>query len=415
MSGQVDTERALLAEITGNETDTSPGIILAVDDLPDNLSLLEAILTPKGFQVVKANSGSEALALIEMVLPDVIFLDVMMPGMDGFEVTRRIRAMLTLPYIPIVLVTALQDSKSKLIGLEAGADEFLSKPFSQPELLARARALIRLRRSNQALTHSVEENRHLNDLLSAENIRLAQELNRTREAQLRLMPQQGPDYPGVSFAAHYQPALEVGGDYYDYVRLDEHRFVIVLGDAVGKGGAAVLSVAIIKSVLATEFARMTVGINLTFDPAEILTRLNAIICGPLQSSRTEMTLFCGVVDLAAHTISFSNAGQTFPYLSRAGTLLELKLSGLPIGLFDDAVYSKLEVPYQAADRLILYSDGINECMNIKFEEFGLPRLEAAIHESAGHAPDRMLKHILDRLNQFSEDGVDDQTLVIFGF
>ncbi len=414
MTLHIEREKALFSGTQSNFA-SSAGTVLVIDDIPDNLALLEAILTPKGFTVLKATGGREALNLLEQVQPDVIFLDVMMPDMDGFEVTRRIRAAIHLPYIPIVLVTALQDSKSKLVGLEAGADEFLTKPFSQPELLARARALIRLRRYNQALTRSVEENRYLNDLLLTENSRMALELDRTREAQMRLMPQGGPGYAAVSFAAYYQPALEVGGDYYDYVRLDEDRFVVLLGDAVGKGGAAVLSVAIIKSVLTTEFAHMSATGRSEFDPADFLKQINAVICGPLQSSRTEMTLFCGLVNLKERTIRYSNAGQTFPYLARLGEISELKLSGLPIGLFDEAIYSNREIGFQPGDRLVLYSDGINETMDIRSEQFGLERLEKAILNWVKLSPELMLNSVLVNLQQFSTDAPDDQTLVILGF
>jgi phosphoserine phosphatase RsbU/P len=415
MTVHIKREQPFFTGALGSSTKATSGTIMIVDDMPQNLELLETLLVAKGFKVVKANNGKETLELVGQVLPDVIFLDVMMPEIDGFEVTRRLRARQDLPYIPIVLITALQDSKSRLTGLEAGADEFLSKPFSQPELIVRAQSLIRLRRYNQALSQSLEENRYLNDLLAAENTRLTLELDHTREAQLRLMPQFGPGYPGVSFAVHYQPALEVGGDYYDYVRLDEHRFVVLLGDAVGKGGAAVLSVAIIKSVLASEFAHLATTERQDFDPARLLTHINQVICGPLQTSRTEMTLFCGLIDLEAGRIRYSNAGQTFPYLAHRDALEELKLSGLPIGLAEEALYSNREISFQEGDRLILYSDGINETMNFENEQFGLERLEMVLQETAYLLPDMMLEQVLKQLYQFSQDPGDDQTLVVFGF
>ncbi len=414
MLKQTAWEQLVFPRINPQPDTATPGIIMIVDDLPDNLRLLEIVLKGKGFQVFQARSGSEALALLNLVLPDVIFLDLMMPDMDGLEVTRRIRAMTELPYIPIVLLTASQDNKAKITGLDAGADEFLAKPFSQPELIARARSLIRLRRYNQALAQAVQDNRYLNDLLLTENTRMAEELERTRQAQMRLMPQAGPDYPGVSFAVYYQPALEVGGDYYDYVRLDEERFVVVLGDAVGKGGAAVLAVAVIKSVLATEFAH-ALQEKSTFEPAQVLERINGVICGPMESSQTEMTLFCGLVDLGRRTIRYSNAGQTFPLLARTGSVQELKLGGLPIGLFSDATYSTQEICFEQGDRLMLYSDGLNEATDLQHEQFGFDRLRAAVLAHAGLSPQPMLEGIMEQVHLFCQDADDDQTLVIFGF
>ncbi|HEX2914203.1 MAG TPA: SpoIIE family protein phosphatase [Chloroflexia bacterium] len=409
------TERAEIHNSTTSNNKANPGTIMIVDDLPDNLTLLNAILVAKGFNVIQASSGPKALALLDQTQPDVIFLDIMMPEMDGFEVTRRIRQREDLPYIPIVLLTALQDNKSKLLGLDAGADDFLSKPFSQPELLARAHSLVRLRRYNQALSQVAEENRYLNDLLLVENSRMALELERTREAQMRLMPDSGPQYPGVTFSAFYKPALEVGGDYYDYLMLDEGRFVVLLGDAVGKGGAAVLSVAIIKSVVSTEFQHIVETSSQNFNPAQLLERVNSIICGPLSTSQTEMTLFCGLVDLNKRSLTYSNAGQTFPYLARKGGLIELKLSGLPIGLFNEAEYSACEIEIKPEDLLLLYSDGINEAMNLHNEQFGLARLEAAILQHAGKSAQGLLDGVLYDLNQFCQDASDDQSVVVIGF
>lgn len=123
--------------------------ILVVDDTPDNCLLIQAILQDEGYQVELADSGKEALRLIEQAPPDLVLLDVMMPGMDGYEVTRRIRANPALPFMPILLTTAY-DQPSVAQGLDTGADDFIRKPVHFDELLARVRALLRLK-------HSVDE------------------------------------------------------------------------------------------------------------------------------------------------------------------------------------------------------------------------------------------------------------------
>lgn len=123
--------------------------ILAVDDTPDNLLLLEAILSEEGYDIHTAEDGMSALKQIEQSPPDLILLDVMMPGMNGYEVTERIRKNSALPFIPILLITAF-DHSSVVEGLDIGADEFVRKPVDPEELLARVRSLLRLK-------HSVDE------------------------------------------------------------------------------------------------------------------------------------------------------------------------------------------------------------------------------------------------------------------
>ena len=119
--------------------------ILVVDDTALNVKMLADILTFKGYQVVTATSGAEALAKIDSEHPDLVLLDVMMPGMNGYEACQKIRANPATTMLPVVMVTALDPAQERVKGIEAGADDFLSKPINQPELLARVKSLLRVK------------------------------------------------------------------------------------------------------------------------------------------------------------------------------------------------------------------------------------------------------------------------------
>ncbi len=149
-------------------------VILAVDDRPQNIELLEAFLIPQGYEIIKAANGEEALGKLSTNQVDLILLDVMMPGMDGFEVIRRVRQSTTNCLIPIILITALRETIDRVKGIEAGCDDFISKPFDKMELLARVRSLLKVKAYNDLMNSYQEE-------LESEVRKRTEELNRALE------------------------------------------------------------------------------------------------------------------------------------------------------------------------------------------------------------------------------------------
>ncbi len=140
---------------------TATGRILVVDDNVDNVEIIATRLRYHGYEVQEASQGEEALTLVSQSPPDLILLDVMLPGVDGYEVSRRIRGNPEMPYIPIILVTARDSTQDKVTGLDAGADDYLTKPINLPELEARVRSMLRIKRLQDELE---EKNRALERL-----------------------------------------------------------------------------------------------------------------------------------------------------------------------------------------------------------------------------------------------------------
>ena len=190
-------------------------VILAVDDQAQNIRLLDAVLSPRGYRVLTAESGEAALDLLRKEQPHVVLLDIMMPGMDGYEVCRRIRENPDTAYLPVVMITA-SDTQEKVRGIEAGADDFVTKPFDQAELLARVKSLVRVKRYQDTIRRQAAEletwNRQLEERVQSQ----VAALERATRLRRFLPPQMA------------ELVLDSGDESF----LDSHRreIVVVFGD-----------------------------------------------------------------------------------------------------------------------------------------------------------------------------------------
>jgi adenylate cyclase len=167
---------------------TDDATILVVDDLPQNVKLLDAVLSPRGFTVLSAGSGEDALELLSGQVPDLVLLDILMPGLDGYETCRRIRSNPLTSFLPVVMITA-SGNEQKVRAIEAGADDFITKPFDQAELLARVRSLVRVKRYHDTVTAQAAELAAWNKELEARVNAQVGELERLGRLRRFLSPQ----------------------------------------------------------------------------------------------------------------------------------------------------------------------------------------------------------------------------------
>ena len=234
--------------------------ILVVDDTPANLKLLDAVLAPRGYTVVTAASGGEALEKIVNERPDLILLDILMPGMDGYEVCRRVRADPATRVLPVVMITASGDQE-KIKAIEAGADDFIPKPFNQPELLARVKSLLRVKDYYDTIQSQAAELADWNRSLETRVQHQVDELERLSRLRRFLSPQLAElivssgddsllkshrreiavvfcDLRGFTAFAEIAEPEEVMGtlqEYHDALGLLIHRFEGTMGNFAGDG------------------------------------------------------------------------------------------------------------------------------------------------------------------------------------
>jgi PAS domain S-box-containing protein len=239
-----------------------------------------------------------------------------------------------------------------------------------------------------------------------ERQRIEQELRIARLIQQTLLPKSAPELGGYQIAAYYQPAREVGGDFYDFFEVGDGRLGLVVGDASGKGIPAAMVMANTRSVL------RTIAQGGDIAPGHVLAEANEFLCPDIPSNMF-VTCFYGVLDPSSDTFTYANAGHDLPYLHRNGDAEKLRSRGMPLGLMPEMSYEEKETILQAGESVLFYSDGLVEAHDPIGEMFGFPRLRTLVAEHDDE--ERSLVDLLMKeLYSFTGEGweqEDDITLV----
>jgi sigma-B regulation protein RsbU (phosphoserine phosphatase) len=329
-----------------------PITILLVDDDRIHSRLLQARLSREGYGVLTAPSGAEGLTLAREHHPVVVLCDWLMEGMDGVEVCRALRAEPAIASTYFILLTSRSRVEERVLGLDSGADDFLSKPVDQEELLARVRSGVRLYRANERLQSLASELRQQKARLDAE---LAEAAGYVRS----LLPAaiDGTADGSVSVHSCFMPSHELGGDVFDYFWIDRDHFALYLADASGHGLAAAFPSISLHNVLRSRSLRVDLR-----RPAEVLDALNTSFEMERQQGRY-LTMWYGVYERRRSILRFASAGHPPALLWTPGArtpLSPLSGHGTALGLFEDASYASTSVDLHDRVCLLLYSDGIYE-------------------------------------------------------
>lgn len=332
--------------------DTTP-CILIVDDEPLNIKLLDIVLRKNGYRTLSATSGPEARNLAAEHDPDLILLDVLMPDEDGYATCELLKQHARTSEIPIIFISALTDTSSKVRGLEVGGVDFISKPFEKAEVLARVRVHLKLRFTYRAL-------------IEAQAQRLAQ----VQDAQQALLVLPS-ELPRAGFAVRFEPVLEAGGDFYDVLHVGRSSFDYIVADVSGHD----LGTSYITSALK---ALLSQNCNPVNSPAESLTMINGVLCRILTGG-THITAGFARLDRERGLLRYVSAGHPAPVLMRAGGATEIPHpSGDILGVFDSVWFETLDIAVAPGDRLFMYTDGLIEGFgeNAMTRDQGLARLAA---------------------------------------
>jgi sigma-B regulation protein RsbU (phosphoserine phosphatase) len=252
---------------------------------------------------------------------------------------------------------------------------------------------------------------------SQERLRLQSELDIAREVQSQLFPQSVPKVPGLDLFGVCKAARSVSGDYYDFLKLDEHRVGLVLGDVSGKGISAALLMAAIQSALRAQFYDGLGGGEIStpaqLSTARVVDRLNRQIYANTPMEKY-VTFFFAVYDARTRNLSYTNAGHLPPILFRDGKIERLSIGGTVVGLFPSAAYEVGEIRLEPHDLLLAYTDGITEPENTYGEEFGEARLLEVMRGVLNASPEVLATKVYRSVDEWtgSPELQDDMTLVL---
>ncbi len=360
--------------------DLSESRILIVDDAKTNIDILVEALRDE-YKLSVALDGTAALRSVEKSAPDLVLLDIVMPGIDGYEVCRQLRAQPSTRELPIMFLSSLEDVKDKARGFEVGGNDYLTKPFEILEVKARVRSLLKAKAYADAVREAMDR-----DLAIA------------REIQMGILPfdlKAATTHSALDVHAIIEPAQRVGGDLYEVLRASDDRLIVALGDVSGKGIAAALFMAITVTVLRTLARHIA-------DPAEILRRLNDELA-ERNPHLMFVTIQCLVFDLEHGRVTCAGAGHhQLATLSRSRPpRLACPSSGRPAGLMASNPIESVTLTLEPGDTFVLFSDGVTEATNAAEDFYGEERLLNVLSSCGGASAADIVARVMKDVRAFA--------------
>lgn len=397
--------------------------ILIVDDDEDMRELLERRLKRWQHDVVATDNGLKALEILKEEDIQFVITDWMMPEMNGLDLCKAIRAWESNRYIYIMLLTGKAERNDLVEGIDAGADDFIVKPFKKEELQVRIRAGLRVLQFERQKHQALQELRAKHQALEEANKTIHAHLEAAGRLQESMLPQDHRKFNDFLFESLFVPCEYVAGDMFNYFALDETRTAFYLLDVAGHGvPAAMQSVTLSKVINPSTLADQMAGTALDprvpildfFDPIAMVTKLNQIFLGPTSGTQY-FTMFYGVIDTQTRRICLTQAGHPpVVWLKANGEAQLIGDGGYPVGLLRKATYDLIEFSYQPGDRLFLYSDALTDARNEEREAFGQQRMLSAFQQYGDLPLREALESVHQTLQEWAGGSQLDDDLSILG-
>ena len=364
-------------------------LVLIIDDSSVNVMMLSGILKKEGFRTLSSSTGPEGRTLAQTNPVDLILLDIVMPGENGFETCRFLKEDSLTAHIPVIFISALEDVENKVKGLTIGGVDYISKPFEKAEVLARTRLHIRLNRAFRAVIKVQQD-----------------KLQLIKKAQENLLVR-SPDIPEAKFEILYQPIHEAGGDYYDVLSISPGIFGYFVGDISGHDVGTSMVTSALKIALQQNSGPL-------FTPGETISILNELLC-PIFNEGQYMTGFYAHLNRNKSMLTYLSAGHPPGILiPKEGAPRILATMGDVVGIFPRIHVDVKEIIVVPGDRFYLFSDGLIEGFHLKKiqRSEGVNRLQAILMEERNKPLDEVLGIVKAKI--FPKGSLSEDDIVLMG-
>jgi sigma-B regulation protein RsbU (phosphoserine phosphatase) len=422
---QMKLMESATAELPRHKPDLlGPLRVLVVDDSKAQRMMLSMSLSRWGYVVDEAASGEAALLACQTAPYDIILSDWMMDGMSGLELCSAFRGLGHEGYAYFILLTSKSEKTEIAKGLEAGADDFLTKPVSPDELRARLRAGERIVGMHKEL---VQKNRLLGATLTElqrTHDMVDRDLIEARKLQQTLVRERFRDWGRGAATLFLRTSGHVGGDLAGFFELNASHVALYSVDVSGHGVASAMMTARLAGYLSAAAPDQNIALQRRADgdfdalpPEQVAARFNRTMLEDLQVDQY-FTMAYAQVDLGSGALALVQAGHPHPLILRGdGTIDRLGKGGLPIGLLGEAVHERITAQLYPGDRLFLLSDGLTECPSRTGEELGEDGLEAMIRKNRDMNSTQLLDALIWDLaaHMGSEEFPDDVSGLLFDY
>lgn len=388
---------------------------LIIDDAPDIRIYVRSLLEKWGYEAIDANQGFDGIALIRESGIRIVVCDWEMPGMSGPELCRAVRKSEIGHYVYVILLTGRTEKADLVEGLNAGADDFLSKPVDAQVLKARVRVAERILNLEQQLAEQNRELKSSRNQLQRAYDQIQSDLTAAARIQHQMLPTSDRAVLPLRAEWLFLPAAQVSGDNFNFFELTPDRIGFYHLDVSGHGiPAALLSASLNRSLAPGGGPGVAVRADF-LDPARFLTDLNRQLGDADAEVENFATVVYGTLDRHTGEGQIALAGHPLPIIRRRhGEIEYLKPGGLPVGMFPDVAYDSQQFRLGTGDRLILYSDGVTECQNTGGEAFGDAQLQAVAKAATSASSQSLTDNLADSLREWrgSNDFEDDISVLV---